>query len=102
MGLDLPWVADGIQRDGPHVREGVDARLRAALARGDLPYRVVYGLGDARTQAALLAIESIAVELDFTRVSGRKDLQYRPWTCERCAEPGCEHRLFAKLLPSKD
>src|SRR5205085_8573038 len=29
--LDLPWVADGHQRDGAHVREPVDARLRAAL-----------------------------------------------------------------------
>jgi hypothetical protein len=24
-GLDLPWVADGLQRDGPHAREPVDA-----------------------------------------------------------------------------
>ena len=24
-GLDLPWVADGLQRDGPHVRGPVDA-----------------------------------------------------------------------------
>ena len=30
-GLDLPWVADGLQRDGPQVREPVDARLRQAL-----------------------------------------------------------------------
>jgi nicotinamide riboside kinase len=27
-GLDLPWVADGLQRDGPKVREPVDALLR--------------------------------------------------------------------------
>jgi len=30
--LDLPWVADGIIRDGPHVRAPVDARVRARLA----------------------------------------------------------------------
>ena len=30
--LDLPWQADGLQRDGAHVREPVDALLRAALA----------------------------------------------------------------------
>ncbi len=47
-GLDLPWVPDGLQRDGPHVREPVDARLRAALARANVPYRVVYGEGDGR------------------------------------------------------
>jgi hypothetical protein len=27
--LDLPWVADGLQRDGPQVRAPVDARVRA-------------------------------------------------------------------------
>ena len=30
-GLDLPWVADGLQRDGPHSREATDSLLRAAL-----------------------------------------------------------------------
>ena len=30
--LDLPWLADGLMRDGAHVREPVDAKLRAALA----------------------------------------------------------------------
>ncbi len=30
--LDLPWVADGLQRDGAHVREPVDALLRELLA----------------------------------------------------------------------
>jgi hypothetical protein len=29
--LDLPWVADGLQRDGPQVRAPVDDRLRALL-----------------------------------------------------------------------
>ena len=30
-GLDLPWVSDGLQRDGPHVREPVDQRVRHML-----------------------------------------------------------------------
>ena len=50
-GLDLPWVADGLQRDGPHVREPVDALLRQALAGGGIPYRVVYGTGDSRCKS---------------------------------------------------
>ena len=32
-GLDLPWQADGIQRDGPAMRERIDARLRDVLQR---------------------------------------------------------------------
>ncbi|HSV46668.1 MAG TPA: ATP-binding protein, partial [Ramlibacter sp.] len=42
-GLDLPWVADGLQRDGPHVREPVDALVREALQRGGIAFRVLYG-----------------------------------------------------------
>ena len=30
-GLDLPWVADGLQRDGPQVRGPVDTLVRRAL-----------------------------------------------------------------------
>lgn len=54
--LDLPWVADGLQRDGPHVREPVDARLRALLAEHGVGWQLVTGSGDARVSAALDAI----------------------------------------------
>ncbi|MDH3209084.1 MAG: ATP-binding protein [Burkholderiaceae bacterium] len=50
--LDLPWQSDGVQRDGPHVREPVDALIRAALQRMSQPYAVVAGTGDARMQSA--------------------------------------------------
>jgi hypothetical protein len=32
--LDLPWVADGHQRDGEHVRQPVDDRLRELVTSG--------------------------------------------------------------------
>lgn len=54
--LDLPWVADGLQRDGVHVREPVDRRLRAALKRGDIAFCVIAGQGDQRLAQALGAI----------------------------------------------
>jgi nicotinamide riboside kinase len=56
-GLDLPWVADGLQRDGPHVREPVDALVRNSLARAGVPYRVIYGQGEERLSNALAAVE---------------------------------------------
>ncbi len=90
-GLDLPWVADGLQRDGPHVREPVDALLRAALGRAGLPYRVVYGHGTQRLDNALFAIKAFR----------RTGTETRPWTCEKCADPECEHRLFTGLLASR-
>jgi nicotinamide riboside kinase len=56
--LDVPWRADGLQRDGEHVREPVDALLRAALARAGIASTTVAGLGEARVVAALAAIDS--------------------------------------------
>ena len=89
-GLDLPWVADGLQRDGPHVREPVDALVRAALDRAGVPYRVVYGQGPQRLANALFAMEALK----------RSGTETRPWTCEKCADPDCEHKLFTGLLGS--
>jgi len=51
--LDLPWVADGLQRDGPQVREPVDASLRAWLDAHRLAWHRVQGHGEARMQHAL-------------------------------------------------
>ena len=56
--LDLPWQADGLMRDGAHVREPVDAKLRAALMRGGIAATTVAGAGPARLAAALAAIDA--------------------------------------------
>lgn len=54
--LDLPWVADGIQRDGPHVRKPVDTALRRSLETHDLPFQVIQGTGVQRTDEALRSV----------------------------------------------
>jgi nicotinamide riboside kinase len=54
--LDLPWVADGLQRDGPQVRVPVDRRVRAALQRAGVGHALIAGTGDARTEAAMAAV----------------------------------------------
>ncbi len=57
--LDLPWVADGHQRDGEHVREPVDNRVRALLLQHGLPFAVVAGRGPARLAQALAALAAL-------------------------------------------
>ncbi|MCS4508975.1 AAA family ATPase [Xylophilus ampelinus] len=99
-GLDLPWVADGLQRDGPQVREPVDARVRAALRRAALPCQVIYGQGDARLLHALDAINTIASGRLFITATGTFHSKKSPapaWRCEGCGDPGCERRLFTAL-----
>jgi nicotinamide riboside kinase len=56
--LDLPWQADGHQRDGAHVREPVDARLGAALASAGIASTRISGVGPSRLDAALQAIDA--------------------------------------------
>jgi nicotinamide riboside kinase len=56
--LDLPWRADGLQREGEHVREPVDALVRAALGRAGISFEVVAGHGAARLGSALMAIDA--------------------------------------------
>ena len=90
-GLDLPWVADGLQRDGPHVREPIDALLRKKLAVGGVSYKVVYGFGAERLDNAMLAIGAVPRDTATTSAGGWV------WACDKCSDPECEHRLFSRL-----
>jgi nicotinamide riboside kinase len=56
--LDLPWRADGLQRDGAHVREPVDMLLRAALARAGVATATIGGVDSDRLDAALSPIDA--------------------------------------------
>lgn len=56
---DLPWVADGIQRDGPAVREAFHALLLQRLRQSGLAFALIGGLGDERAQAASRALSDL-------------------------------------------
>ena len=59
--LDLPWEADGLQRDGPQVREPVDTRLRQLLCAGAIGWSLVSGMREARVDAAMAACEQLSL-----------------------------------------
>ena len=90
--LDLPWQADGLQRDGPQVRAPVDALLRAALARGGIDYSVVSGSGPQRLDAALKAVRH-ALALPSTNDESAANPRWQ-WLCERCGDVDCERHLL--------
>jgi HTH-type transcriptional regulator, transcriptional repressor of NAD biosynthesis genes len=54
---DVPWVADGVQRDGLAQQLRVQARLREVLLAAQLPFHEVAGLGAARLRSALSGIQ---------------------------------------------
>ena len=99
MGLDLPWVPDGIQRDGAHMREPVDTALRDALSRGGIQFQVVYGTGESRLHNALRCLNSQVEDTSAEDISLKSHPQrLRNWVCERCSDSVCEHRLFRDLI----
>ncbi len=53
---DLPWEADGVQRDGPQMRAQFHALLLDLMQRHELPFTLVRGQDDARLAAALAAL----------------------------------------------
>ena len=98
--LDLPWQADGLQRDGPQVREPVDALLRAALGRIGQPYAIVAGRGEARTESAWRALCRALPALGDPPADPADDAGGAPWRwhCERCGDATCErHALLPRL-----
>lgn len=56
--LDIAWQADGLQRDGPHVREPVDRALCDLLTRHLIPWSRVSGSGPQRLSCALAHVQS--------------------------------------------
>ncbi len=97
--LDLPWVADGHQRDGPQVREPVDALLRALMQRHRIGYSVVAGSGERRVEQAMDALRPLraappAAQLRglFTGLANGRSARAR-WACE-CCVPEAEQALL--------
>jgi nicotinamide riboside kinase len=56
---DLPWEADGLQRDGPAVRAEFQTRVEAWLRASSAPFVLIGGIGRARVSAALNALHAL-------------------------------------------
>ena len=98
--LDIAWVADGLQRDGPQVRAPVDDRVRALLIGHQIPWSLVSGQGNARVEAAVDAVAPLLRQHGiggsglFSRLSERDAAPAgRAWLCGDCDDADCEHQL---------
>ncbi|MEH0165459.1 ATP-binding protein [Paucibacter sp. JuS9] len=100
--LDLPWVADGHQRQSPEVQAPVDALIRRSLLDAGLAWSLIGGHGERRLEAALDVLSPLLARPDrtaglFSRLQAQQAAQ-KPWRwpCEQCDQPECEHRLLAE------
>jgi nicotinamide riboside kinase len=98
--LDLPWVADGLQREGEHVRAPIDAMLRELLTTHGIGWSLVGGSGAERVDKALNAVTPLLRRRAspgsglLTRLARRDAAQPAwHWVCDKCDVPDCEHRL---------
>jgi nicotinamide riboside kinase len=96
-GLDIEWQSDGLQRDGAHVREPVDQKIRHLLTQAQLSFQVVYGTGKQRLENALFCIGKQAPEWAQQLVRPAPPTRWSG-PCETCGDGDCEHRLFTDLL----
>lgn len=103
--LDLDWVPDGHQRDGPQVRDPVDRRVREMLLRARLPFSVIGGQGDLRLAQAWAALGPALRDLGEAPSSGglfsglldkggppNRAGAHQGWSCA-CCEPDAERIL---------
>jgi nicotinamide riboside kinase len=104
--VDLPWVADGLFRDGPQVQGPVSAITRRLLDDHGLAYSVVAGAGAARLEHALDAVTPLFKPQAtrrgglFTRLAQR-DANQPSWICLECDVPECEHALLQATSPAR-
>lgn len=95
--IDLPWVSDGLQRDGPQVREPVDTALRELMQTHGIGYAVVGGQGETRVRQALAAVAPLLLptvaddnSMAASRAGGlftglqSAGTNRRAWACECC------------------
>lgn len=59
LAPDLPWVADGAQRDGIEVQGAIHTRLLHELQSQRFPYIEVSGQGAQRIQTAVEAVNTL-------------------------------------------
>ena len=72
----------------------MDALLRQTLVQAQIPFQVIYGLGEDRLAQALSALK---------RSPAVREARGKPWVwaCDKCSDPACEHRLLSDLLASR-
>lgn len=93
-GLDLPSARGA---------EAQDASIRGRLESAGVAFHVVYGTGPQRLRSALQALASagvLAAGLVEREDDGARSRAWT-WSCEKCSDPDCEHRLFTRLREAR-
>jgi hypothetical protein len=78
--------------------KGADNAIRAALMHDQTTYQVLYG---SESECHAQVVAAIAKRLGKDSTSGQKGDSW-VWTCDKCSDPYCEHKLFTDLLGKRN
>jgi Mrp family chromosome partitioning ATPase len=93
MGLDLrPPTAEQML---------ADQALRQRLAQQQLPFHVIYGQGEERLTHALGALKASTKAPEASTSAPATKRKPWVWSCEKCSDPVCEHRLLSDLIAKR-
>ena len=82
--------------------EAADHSIRTALALASVSYRVLYGTAGERLAHALHAVQGLLPAASRASRPGDAKKPSWTWMCDKCGDPGCEHRLLTALLAQRD
>ena len=98
LGLDLAPSALTVGSQSAGERSAMDALLRRSLTLTGAPFQVIYGVGDDRLRQALAALRSPTAKPENSPAETPSPRKPWVWACDKCSDPGCEHRLLSALL----
>lgn len=78
----------------------IESLLRAALLKANLPFSVIHGEGTQRLPQAWDTIRALA-DPDRVAHATQPGRAAWGWSCDKCSDPGCEHRLFSDLVAGR-
>jgi hypothetical protein len=105
MDLALLTGLDPLAQAPAEETAAADRAIRAELAQAALAYQVLYGTHSERLARALDAIGALLppAASGARQVGASSPVRHRPWVwaCDKCSDPGCEHRLLTALLAQR-
>lgn len=84
---------------GQQAQIVADASIRTALADARISYRVLYGRSEERLAQACDALQSLLPQAQPGRIRAPTKPWF--WSCDKCSDPQCEHRLLTALLTQR-
>ena len=88
-------------------QRAADELMRAALRQTGTGYQVIYGSDEESLAQVMRAIEKLKVASPIPAAPSKQNLRGHGgvagwvWSCDKCSDPQCEHRLLTTLLEQR-